>query len=111
MTEAYNQGFRSYLFPAERDGDESDPDWLKGWEDAKATAARVRSKPTFTGRLTDDGMIDMFIVGPDGIPIARANHPTQTGEEAEIAARAWLAAQEALETEQEEDIVQQPASI
>jgi hypothetical protein len=97
MTSAYNQGFHSYLFPAERDGDESDPDWLQGWEDAKATAAHVRSKPTFSPRVMDDGRIDMFIVGPDGIPIARINEPTQTGEEAEILARAWLVAQEETE--------------
>jgi hypothetical protein len=111
MTSAYNQGFHSYLFPAERDGDESDSDWLQGWEDAKATAALVRSKPTFSPRMMDDGRIDMFIVGPDGIPTARIKEPTASGEEAEILARAWLAAQEAEQEEIEEEIDVQSATI
>ena len=54
-------------------------------------------KYTFLARLTDDGMIDMFIMGLDSIPVARIKEPTRTGEEAEIAARAWVAAQEEAE--------------
>jgi DNA-binding PadR family transcriptional regulator len=59
---------------------------------------------TFLARLTDDGLIDMFIVGPDGIPVARINEPTQTGEEALAMARAWLAEQE----KELEDVEQVP---
>jgi hypothetical protein len=103
VTSTYHQGFHSYLFPAERDGDESDTDWLQGWEDAKALAAHVRNKPRLSPVLMDDGKIDMFIVGPDGIPVARINEPTQTGEEAEALARAWLAAVPEQEPEEIEE--------
>jgi DNA-binding PadR family transcriptional regulator len=60
---------------------------------------------TFLARLTDDGLIDMFIVGPDGIPVARIKEPTQSGEEALAMAREWIAAQEVAqeEIEQEEE--------
>jgi hypothetical protein len=61
----------------------------------------------FLGRLTDDGRIDMFIIGADGIPVARIKEPTATGEEALEMARAWVAAQEEPEKELEDE-VQQP---
>jgi hypothetical protein len=62
----------------------------------------------FLGRLTDDGRIDMFIIGADGIPVARIKEPTATGEEALEMARAWVAAQEEPEKELEDDVQQDP---
>jgi DNA-binding PadR family transcriptional regulator len=69
---------------------------------------------TFLARLTDDGLIDMFIVGPDGIPVARIKEPTRSGEEALAMAREYVnfleAQQEEIEQEEEpEDAEQTPA--
>jgi DNA-binding PadR family transcriptional regulator len=68
---------------------------------------------TFLARLTDDGLIDMFIVGPDGIPVARIKEPTRSGEEALAMAREYVnfleAQQEEIEQEEEpEDVEQAP---
>jgi hypothetical protein len=42
------------------------------------------------GVLRDDGLLDVFIIGKDGIPVARISNPVRTGEEAEILARDWM---------------------
>ena len=91
---AYDQGFHDYLDPAQAQP-VNDPDYDQGWTDAKAINDYIKSKPTFTAFITDDGLIDMFIVGPDGKPFARVKHPTVTGEDAAAGALAWLAEQEA----------------
>lgn len=90
---SYDNGFHSYLFPADAiPGD--DADWQQGWEDAREICEQARQKPTYTAKLTDDGRIDMFIIGTDGIPIARIKEPAASGEEAAVMAREWLATQE-----------------
>lgn len=63
---------------------------------------------TFLARLTDDGLIDMFIVGPDGIPVARIKEPTQTGEEALAMAREYVKFLEAeVQEEPEEEEIEE----
>jgi hypothetical protein len=101
--QTYLAGHHAYLFPASAEILENDADWQQGYNDARELAQQVRSKPTFTAHLTDEGMIDMFVIGADGIPVARKGRmengvfipePTWTGEEALPQARAWVEAQE-----------------
>jgi hypothetical protein len=101
--QTYLAGHHAYLFPASAEILENDADWQQGYDDARELAQQVRSKPTFTAHLTDEGMIDMFVIGADGIPVARKGHmengvfipePTWTGEEALPQARAWVEAQQ-----------------
>jgi hypothetical protein len=91
--QTYLAGHHAYLFPASAEILENDTDWQQGYDDARELAQQVRSKPTLTVKLTDDGMVDMFIVGADGIPVARINEPAQSGEEALSMAREWVEAQ------------------
>ena len=57
----------------------------------------------FTSRQTDDGLIDMFIMGWDGIPLARIKEPVQSGEDAIALARAYIENLETEETEESEE--------
>jgi hypothetical protein len=116
--QTYLAGHHAYLFPASAEILENDADWQQGYNDARELAQQVRSKPTFTAHLTDEGMIDMFVIGADGIPVARKGHmengvfipePTWTGEEALPQARAWLEAQAEEIEEELEDVEQTPA--
>lgn len=93
--EAYQAGFHAFMFPKDSGAyiNEADPDWLEGWHAAKDFLDNTELKPPLRAMLTDDGRIDMFILGPDGVPVARIAEPTATGEEAEILARAWIAEQ------------------
>jgi hypothetical protein len=110
--QTYLAGHHAHLFPASAEVIENDADWQQGYNDARELAQQVRSKPTLTVKLTDDGMVDMLIVGADGIPVARINEPAQCGEEAETMARAWLEAQqEEIEPEEETDYDVQDAAL
>lgn len=90
---AYQLGFHAYLYPAtaEPPKDEDAADYWEGWNAAKEIDEQVKAKPTLTAILTSDGLIDMFIMGADGIPVAHLEKPTATGEDAERLAREYLA--------------------
>lgn len=90
-TDAYRAGFQAYLNP-KRVGEyitNDEAEWRRGWDAAREIDQRIKSKPTFTAFLTDDGLIDMFIV-QNGKPAARVKNPTETGSEALELARAYL---------------------